>query len=182
MDFIVFLWYGEFIWNIGSSDFYRFYLSHKYIVFQSNGSIILILFISKIDQFHVDIEIYLAQSSLSSFCSITALRILFHHYSILSHVSLFIKSFNQSFDKLFFIHIIYHLLLNVDISIIDYLRYFLWKNIIIIVDRNDISRLDIKFLRYWKNDIMDVYINKHQKSDHIRKILYLNVQFLSSLH
>ena len=122
------------------------------------------------------------QFSLSSLYSITTLKALFHHYSILLYILLFIKFFNQSFNKSFFIYIIYHLLLNTDISIIDYSRHSLQKSVTVIADRNDISRPDIKLLKCWKSDVVDIYINKRQKSDHIRKILRLNAQLLSLLH
>ena len=99
--------------------------ARKHVIFQSDESVILILLISKIDQFHIDIKIYLTQFSLSPLCSVTALRALFHHYSTLSYTSLFIKSFNQSFDKSFFIHIMHYLLLNAGISTVDYSRHSL---------------------------------------------------------
>ena len=76
----------------------------------------------------------------------------------------------------------HHLLLNAGISTVGYSGHSLWKDATVTADRNGISRHDIKLLGRWKNDAVDVYIDEHQKPDHIRKILHLNAQLLSPLH
>ena len=48
------------------------------------------------------------------------------------------------------------------------------KRAIISVITKDISKEDIKLFDRWKSDIIDVYINKLAKYDHIIKLLHLN--------
>ena len=102
--------------------------------------------ISKTNQFHVDIEIYLAYSSHSFLCSVIVLRTLFIHYPKSSQFSLFIYSYDQSFSKSFLVLKMRELVLNAGISIIDYSEYSLQKEATITTNRNDISRHDIKLL------------------------------------
>jgi hypothetical protein len=144
--------------------------------------VILTLPASKVDQFHIGVEIYLAQSPLSPLCPVTALRALFAHYPASPHAPLFIRSFNQPFDKSFFIRVMHHLLLDAGISTAGYSGHSLRKGAAVTADCNGISRHDIKRLGRWKSDAVDVYIDERQKPDHIQKILRLNAQLLSPLH
>ena len=89
-------------------------------------------------------------------------------------------SYDQSFSKSFLVLKMRELLLNAGISTIGYSGHSLRKGTAITVDRNGISKHDIKLLERWKSDAVDVYINEYQKSDHIQKILLLNSQLLSS--
>jgi hypothetical protein len=76
----------------------------------------------------------------------------------------------------------HELLLNAGISTAGFSGHSLRKGAAVTADRNGISKQDIKLLGRWKSDAVDVYINEQQKPDHIRKILRLNAQLLSSLH
>ena len=143
--------YGELTWDTWCTDSHRLHLSRKHVVFQPDGSVILTLPASKVDQFHVGVEIYLAQSPLSPLCPVTALRALFHRYPAPPHAPLFIRPFSQPFDKSFFVHAMHHLLLNAGISTVGYSGHSLRKGVAVTADRNGISRPDIKLLGRWKS-------------------------------
>ena len=178
VSFVAFLRSGEFTWNTWFTDSHCFLLSRQHIIFHST-SVTLILSVSKTNQFRVDTEIYLAYSSHSLLCPVTALRTLFTHYPKSSQSPLFTHSYGQSFSKSFLV-LKMREFLNANISIIDYSGYSLRKRTAITIDRNDISKHDIKFLKQWKSDTIDVYINECQKPDHIKKLLLLNSRLLSS--
>ena len=156
VGFATFLRCGELTWNTWSPDSHRLHLSRKHVIFQPRGSVILTLPASKVDQFHVCVEIYLAQSPLSPLCPVTALRALFHRYPAPPHAPLFIRPFSQLFDKLFFVHTMHHLLLNAGISTVGYSGHSLRKGVAVTADRNGISRPDIKLLGRWKSDAVDI--------------------------
>src|SRR5438552_4001382 len=132
------------------------------------------------DQFHVGAEIYPTYSPHSSLCSVTALRSLFTHYPKPPQSPLFTRPFSRSFSKPFLVLKMQELLLNADIPTMGYSGHSLQKEVAFTADHNGISKHDIKLLRWWKSDAMDVYINECQKPDHIQKILHLNSQLLSS--
>jgi hypothetical protein len=135
------------MWNIWFLNSHYFLLSYQYIIFHFI-SIILILSISKIDQFHIDIEIYLAYFPHSLLCFIITLWVLFTHFPKPSQSPLFTHSYNQFFSKSFFIIKIRKLLLNTGIFIIDYSKHSLQKNIIIITNHNNIPKHNIKLLEW----------------------------------
>ena len=91
--FAAFLRCGEFTWDTWSPVSHRLHLSRKHVVFQPDGSVILTLPASKVDQFHVGVEIYLAQSPLSPLCSAIELRALFNRYPAPPHCSFVHKIF-----------------------------------------------------------------------------------------
>ena len=143
VGFATFLRCGELTWDTWCPDSPRLHLSRKHVVFQPDGSVILTLPASKVDQFHVGVEIYLAQSPLSPLCPATALRALFNRYPAPPHAPLFIRPFRQPFDKSFFVHAVHHLLLDAGISTVDYSGHSLRKGAAVTADCNGISRHDI---------------------------------------
>ena len=106
-------------------------------------------------------------SAHSSLCPVTALRTLFTRYPKSSQFPLFTRSYGQSFSKSFLVLKMQELLLNVGISTVGYSGHSLRKGPAVTADRNGISKHDIKLLGRWKSDAIDVYINEHQKLDHI---------------
>jgi hypothetical protein len=179
--FAAFLRSGDFTWDTWSPDSHLFHLSREHVVFHPT-SVTLTLPASKMDQFHVGVEIYLAYSPLSLLCPVTALRALFNRYPAHPHAPLFTRPFKQPFTKPSVVLMMHQLLLNAGISTFCYSGHSLHKGAAVTADRNGISKHDIKLLGRWKSDAVDVYINERQKPDHMQKILCLNSQLLSPLH
>jgi hypothetical protein len=161
VGFATFLRSGEFTWDTWFSDSHHTHLSRKHVVFKPDGPVVLTLPTSKTDQFHVGVDIYLAQSRHSPICPVEALRCLFLRYPALPKAPLFTRPSGQPFAKSFFIHAIHNLLLNAGISTFGYSRHSLRKGAAVTADQNGISRHDIKLLGRWKSNAVDVYIDEH---------------------
>jgi hypothetical protein len=146
VGFAAFLQSGEFTWDTWSPDSHRLHLSHKHIVFQRNGSVILTLPASKTDQSHSGTEIFLARSPRSPICSISALRSLFRRYPAPLSAPLFLRQFGQPFSESFFVLPMHNLLLNTGISPFGYSGHSLRKGAAVTADMNGISRSNIKLL------------------------------------
>jgi hypothetical protein len=121
---------------------------------------------------HIPLILRFVQLQRSELCSINILL-------APSNAPLFTRPFGQPFSKSFFVLRIHELLLNAGISTGRYSGHSLRKGAAVTVDRNGISKHNIKLLGRWQSDAVDVYIDERQKPDYIQKLLHLNSQLLS---
>jgi hypothetical protein len=178
--FAVFLQSGDFTWDTWSPASHISHLACKHIAFHPS-SVTLTLPASKMDQFRVGTDIYLAGNPLSLLCPLKALKTLFDRYPAPPQAPLFARPFSQPFSKAFFVQAMHFLLLNAGIPTFGYSGHSLRKGAAVTADHNGISRQHIKLLGRWKSNAVDIYINKRRQPEHIQRLLLLNAQLLSPI-
>ena len=102
--------------------------------------------------------------------SIFVFRYFYSHFSHDSSYSLF-SHIIDLFNKQYFIIKVKELLLQADISTTGFSSHFLCKKVAIFIAANEISYEEIKLLNHWKNNTIDVYINKINIFEYIQKLL-----------
>jgi hypothetical protein len=72
----------------------------------------------------------------------------------------------------------HQLLLNAGIPSVGFSGHSIRKSEVVTVACNGISREELKHLGCWKSNAVDIYIDKLQESEPIRRILLLNARLL----
>ena len=151
-----------------------------HVKFNPNNSMILILSFFKMNQNRIDVKIQLTLIS-SQLCPVTVLNKLYSSFPRSANDPLFSQTRARSFTRLFVIQTIHHLLLQADIPTRDFSDHSLRKGATITAATNDMSRDEIKLLKRWKSNAVDVYINELSKLDITQKLLLLSFKLHISI-
>jgi hypothetical protein len=176
--FAAFLRSGEFTWDAWDNSSSSFALARRHIQFTPNGSVSLLLPVSKTDPFRNGVTIRLAPSPSSPLCPVRALQQLFQRFPSTPDHPLFSRLLGP-FDRQSFISKTKEMLLNAGIPTNGFSGHSIHKGAAVSARRNGISIPDIKLMGRWKSDAAMVYINENEESQHIQRLLQLNHTLLS---
>jgi hypothetical protein len=143
--FAAFLRFGEFTWDSWNPASSQYHLSRRYVSFNYDNSITLILPASKTDPFHKGTAIQFAPSSSSAICPVHALRHLFNAFPWDPSHPLFFQSFGP-FNRRYVVNKVKELLLRASISTIGFSDHSIWKGAAVSAAANGIPKDGIKLL------------------------------------
>ena len=162
------------MWKKTSSNFA---LIRFFVNFKKNDNLVFTLSAFKMNYFRKEIRISLtAAMNESSIYSVIVLRILFNHFSVSLETSLFAKTFDFfSWDH--FIKIIKNALFNADFSSISFSDHSFQRETAVFAVAADISRNEIKALKRWRSDVIDLYFKSELLKIfiHFRKLHILSL-------
>jgi hypothetical protein len=172
VGFAAFLRSGEFTWDTWRPDSHRTYLSHKHVVFRSDGSVILTPPLRQ-KQTHS------AQGSKSILLNPHVLQSAPLQHSVVYSIAIrHPPRIHCSTAAPTFFQTVLHF--HDSQPPPQCSGHSLHKGAAVTADRTGISRHDIQLLGRWKSNAVDIYIDERQKLEYIHKILRLNAHLHSS--
>ena len=157
VGFAAFLRSGEFTWDSwNSATSPRIHLARQHFKFTASG--LTVTLPSSKTAIATKVDIYLTPST-SPLCPVSAVRRLISQYPAPPNSPAFSRFFGFPFTKLYFISKIHEYLLRAGILTAGFSCHSLQKGAAISANAKGLSKDEIKSLRRWKSDAVDLYIN-----------------------